>query len=183
MLMPLRELVGAMDQRERIPQIEVAVGSKTTALVLRHLEPRSRPGSRPAARVRGRAPHPVVVAAQGPDTVHPMEPGERLDHTLPGVPGVVMPFKPTDFTQVNHQINRVLVDRAWCLLKVGREERVASTGSVAWATPPAAGQRKPERCWASRAARPGGALARECRGQRFGWSAQVCGPATCSRSP
>ena len=41
LLLPLRELVAAMDQRDRLPQIEVAVGDAVTALVLRHLEPLS----------------------------------------------------------------------------------------------------------------------------------------------
>ena len=35
-----------------------------------------------------------------------------------------MPFKPTDFTQVNHQINTVLVGRALRLLDVQPDERV-----------------------------------------------------------
>ena len=39
MLMPLRELIGSMDQRDRLPQIELAAGDSVTALVLRHLEP------------------------------------------------------------------------------------------------------------------------------------------------
>ena len=30
MLMPLRELIGAMDQRDRLPQIELAVGDEVT---------------------------------------------------------------------------------------------------------------------------------------------------------
>jgi len=38
LLMPLRELIGGMDQRNTLPQIEVAVGSQVTVLVLRHLE-------------------------------------------------------------------------------------------------------------------------------------------------
>jgi 23S rRNA (uracil1939-C5)-methyltransferase len=36
-----------------------------------------------------------------------------------------MPFKPTDFTQVNHHINRVLVARALRLLDVQKDERIA----------------------------------------------------------
>jgi 23S rRNA (uracil1939-C5)-methyltransferase len=36
-----------------------------------------------------------------------------------------MPFKPTDFTQVNHQINRLLVHKALGLLEVQKEDRVA----------------------------------------------------------
>ena len=39
LLLPLRGLVGSMDQRDRLPQIEVAIGGEVTALVLRHLEP------------------------------------------------------------------------------------------------------------------------------------------------
>lgn len=38
LLMPLRELIGSMAERDRLPQIEVAVGTKVTVLVLRHLE-------------------------------------------------------------------------------------------------------------------------------------------------
>ncbi|MBC7662291.1 MAG: methyltransferase domain-containing protein, partial [Caulobacter sp.] len=38
--------------------------------------------------------------------------------------GVRMPFKPTDFTQVNHQINTVLVGRALRLLDVQKHETV-----------------------------------------------------------
>jgi 23S rRNA (uracil1939-C5)-methyltransferase len=38
--------------------------------------------------------------------------------------GITMPFKPTDFTQVNPFINRVLVVRALGLLAVGKDERV-----------------------------------------------------------
>jgi 23S rRNA (uracil1939-C5)-methyltransferase len=38
--------------------------------------------------------------------------------------GINMPFKPTDFTQVNPHINRVLVSRALRLLDAQRHERV-----------------------------------------------------------
>ena len=39
MLVPLRELVTSLSIRDRLPQIELAVGSQVTALVLRVLEP------------------------------------------------------------------------------------------------------------------------------------------------
>jgi 23S rRNA (uracil1939-C5)-methyltransferase len=35
-----------------------------------------------------------------------------------------MPFKPTDFTQVNHQINRVLIGRALRLLDAKPTDRL-----------------------------------------------------------
>ena len=124
LLMPLRRLIGAMDQRDRLPQIELAAGDTVTALVLRHLEPLSEPD---LARLRAfAAEHGVQwwLQPKGPDSVHRLdEGGPELAYTLAEF-GIVMPFKPTDFTQVNHQINRVLVSRALRLLEVQPGERV-----------------------------------------------------------
>jgi 23S rRNA (uracil1939-C5)-methyltransferase len=62
---------------------------------------------------------------QGPDSVHRLDAGDGpgLAYTLPEY-GITMPFKPTDFTQVNPHINRVLVDRAVRLLGVLPQHRV-----------------------------------------------------------
>ncbi|MFN7858059.1 MAG: 23S rRNA (uracil(1939)-C(5))-methyltransferase, partial [Acidovorax sp.] len=60
----------------------------------------------------------------GPDTVHLLdEGGEPLAYALPEF-GITMPCQPTDFTQVNPHINRVLVSRALRLLDVKPHERV-----------------------------------------------------------
>ena len=124
LLLPLRELIGSMDQRDRLPQIEVAIGSAVTALVLRHLEPLSQGDLQ---RLRGfGATHGIQwwLQPKGPDTVHLLdEGGPALDYALPEF-GITMPFKPTDFTQVNHQINQVLVSRALRLLDAQAGERV-----------------------------------------------------------
>ena len=124
MLMPLRELVGAMDQRDRLPQIELAVGDEVTALVLRHLEPLSEAD---LARLRDfGARHDLQwwLQPKGPDSVRRLDDdGRELAYALPEF-GVRMPFRPTDFTQVNAAINRVLVSRALGLLQVQRDERV-----------------------------------------------------------
>lgn len=124
MLLPLRALVAGMDQRDRLPQIEVAVGDAVTALVLRHLEPLS---TADLARLRQfAAEHSVQwwLQAKGPDTVRLLdEGGPELAYTLPEF-GITMPFKPTDFTQVNHAINRTLVSRALRLLEAQPGDRV-----------------------------------------------------------
>ncbi len=132
LIMPLRTLIGSMDARDRLPQIEVAVGTQVTVLVLRHLEPLSAPD---AQRLRdfAQAHGPVGrgqetlswwLQPKGPDTVHPLDEAlPKLDYTLPEF-GITMPFKPTDFTQVNHAINQVLVGRALRLLAVQPKERV-----------------------------------------------------------
>ena len=124
MLMPLRSLIFDMDARETCPQIELACGDDVTALVLRHLEPLS---DADLARLRAfAAAHGVQwwLQAKGPDTVKLLdEGGASLSYALPEF-GITMPFKPTDFTQVNPYINRVLVTRALRLLDARADERV-----------------------------------------------------------
>ncbi len=125
LLMPLRELIGGMDQRDRLPQIELAAGDEVVALVLRHLEPLSNDDLR-RLREFGEL-HAVQwwLQPRGPDTVQLLDETATapLAYALPEY-GIHMPFKPTDFTQVNAAINRVLVDRAVRLLNPARDERV-----------------------------------------------------------
>ena len=125
MLMPLRQLIGGMDARETLPQIELACGDDVTALVLRHMEPLS---DKDMCALRQFAQEHQVqwwLQSKGPDTVRLMDGalGAPLSYGLPEF-GITMPFKPTDFTQVNPHINRVLVTRALRLLDVQPSERV-----------------------------------------------------------
>lgn len=124
LLLPLRQLMTGISHPDRLPQIEVAIGEEVLALVLRHLEPLT-PQDLERLRAFGHT-HGVQwwLQPKGPDTVHRLEEGgPQLRYDLPEF-GVSMPFKPTDFTQVNHQINRVLVSRALRLLEVASHERV-----------------------------------------------------------
>ena len=128
LLLPLRALIGSMDAKETIPQIELACGDTVTAMVLRHMEPLS---SGDMAHLRAFAvANPGLqwwLQSGGLDTVKLLdegtEGGVELNYGLPEY-GVVMPFKPTDFTQVNPHINQVLVSRALRLLDVRSHERV-----------------------------------------------------------
>ena len=131
MLQPLRALLMGMDAREQCPQIEMAVGDRVTALVLRHLSPlseRDLQALRDFARVQSACLDTKIewwLQPKGPDTVHLLDPHamSELAYDLPEF-GVHMPFKPTDFTQVNPHINQVLVSRALRSLEVARDERV-----------------------------------------------------------
>ena len=124
MLVPLRALVQSMDAIESLPQIELACGDDVTAMVLRHMEPLSQAD---LARLRAfAAAHDVQwwLQSKGPETVKLLDPEVRpLAYALPDF-GIYMPFKPTDFTQVNPHINRVLVSKALRLLDAGPTERV-----------------------------------------------------------
>ena len=126
LLLPLRELVGNLSISAAMPQIELAIGDEVTALVLRILEPLNQADEE---LLRGFADrHGVVFYLQpkGPASAwrfYPQE-GPQLSYRLPEF-DIEHFFAPTEFTQVNHAINRVLVRRALALLAPQRGERIA----------------------------------------------------------
>lgn len=126
LLLPLRDLVGRLSAPKSIPQIEVAVSDEGTALLLRHMEALA---SEDIAALREFAErHRIMwwLQPKGPDTVHPLE-RENTDGLAYHLPefGLRMAYRPTDFTQVNSQVNRVLVSKALKLLEVEAQDRVA----------------------------------------------------------
>ncbi len=123
LLMPLRELIGAMRLRDRLPQIELAVGSGVTALVLRHLDPLPDADCDLLREFSRRHRVQWWLQSGGPDTVRRLDDdGPALAYELPEF-GLTMPFRPTDFTQVNPSINEALVGRALRLLALQPGER------------------------------------------------------------
>lgn len=129
LLVPLRRLVAGLTIRDRLPQIEMAIGERgnrdVIALVLRILAPLTPEDD---ARLAEFADHHGVelwTQTGGPATVVPLHPPDSsLAYTLPEF-AVTMPFAPTEFTQVNYGVNRVLVRRALALLAPQPGERVA----------------------------------------------------------
>jgi 23S rRNA (uracil1939-C5)-methyltransferase len=110
---PLREVMTRLETRDRIPQIEVAVGESVTALVVRTLVPLT---AGDETRLKSFADaHRVQwwLQSKGPETAVPWYPldAPALTYTLPAF-GLEIVFRPTEFTQVNHRVNRLMVERA-----------------------------------------------------------------------
>ncbi|HEU4854178.1 MAG TPA: 23S rRNA (uracil(1939)-C(5))-methyltransferase RlmD [Nitrosospira sp.] len=126
LIMPLRKLVEGLSIRERLPQIEVSLGEDVDVLVLRILEPLI-PQDESLLKAFADQHHVQFFLQPGsPATAYPFYPenAPELNYTLPEF-DVVMPFHPTEFTQVNPSMNRVLVRRALNLLDPQAGERVA----------------------------------------------------------
>lgn len=126
LLVPLRGLIGGLSRPERMPQIELAIGVDTDALVLRILEPLS--GADEALIRQFADDHRVqfFVQSRGPDTAVPFYPPHDgvLYYKLPEF-DLELGFSPTEFTQVNAAVNVVLVRRALMLLAPQSGERIA----------------------------------------------------------
>lgn len=126
MIPALGELVHGLSIRNQLPQIEIAVGDAVYVLVLRIMAALS-PDDEAALRNFADA-HGVQFWLQpkGPDTVAPFYPldAPALSYSLPEF-GITMPFAPTEFTQVNSRLNRVMMSRAMRLLDPQPNERIA----------------------------------------------------------
>ena len=125
MLLPLRALIASLSIFEQMPQIELAVGENLTAMVLRIMAPLTADDETKLKAFADEWEVQWWLQVKGPETALPFYPLDKeLYYLLPEF-GVKMPFKPVDFTQVNHHINRVLVAKALRLLEVQPGDRVA----------------------------------------------------------
>ncbi|HYS51718.1 MAG TPA: 23S rRNA (uracil(1939)-C(5))-methyltransferase RlmD [Burkholderiales bacterium] len=126
LIRPLRTLIDTLDMQGRIPQIEVAVGDALTALVLRVLEAVEVEDRERLKRFAEAHGVQLWLQPEGPDSTRPFWPpaAPGLYYTLPEY-GLRIAFGPTDFTQVNHAVNRLLVGRAVSLLDPRPGERIA----------------------------------------------------------
>ena len=138
LLPALRLLVASLTIYDRLPQIELAVGESSEGerpegdpialnyvLVLRILAPLTPDDETKLREFADRNDIAFWTQTGGPATVLPFHPAaSSLTYLLPEF-AIAMPFAPTDFTQVNNAINRVLVRRALALLDPQPGERIA----------------------------------------------------------
>ncbi|MGC8521259.1 MAG: 23S rRNA (uracil(1939)-C(5))-methyltransferase RlmD [Steroidobacteraceae bacterium] len=123
---PLGELIGSLEIRARLPQIEVAVADNATALVLRVL---AAPSAADRQRLRAFATRYGVrlyLQPGGLESIEPLEPGgalEPLYYTLADFE-LKLEFRPSDFVQINDVVNRELVRRAVQLCAPGPGDAV-----------------------------------------------------------
>jgi len=126
LIMPLRELIAGLSIRERVPQIEVSLGEDVDVLVLRILDPLSAGDETLLKAFADQHRVQFFLQLDRPESAYPFYPMDapELNYTLPEF-NIVMPFHPTEFTQVNPAMNRVLVRRAMQLLDPQPGERIA----------------------------------------------------------
>ena len=137
LLPKMRQLVMGLSIVDRMPQIEVAVGEPedplsddpkknkpVTALVFRNLKPLTSADEQLLREFADAHQVWIWLQPKGIETVAPFYPETgKLCYRLPEFE-IEMPFKPADFTQVNHMMNRSLVSRAIRLLEIKETDRV-----------------------------------------------------------
>jgi 23S rRNA (uracil1939-C5)-methyltransferase len=126
-LSPIREIIQKMKRRKYIPQIEVACGDDSMAIVIRHLQPLNQEDHH--AWLDFSKKHHVLVYLQpkGPKTLERITPMDSpilaLSYKLPDYDCEFL-MEPLDFSQVNAAVNRKMIALALRLLALNKTDRV-----------------------------------------------------------
>ncbi|ELR23037.1 23S rRNA (uracil5-)-methyltransferase RumA, putative, partial [Acanthamoeba castellanii str. Neff] len=134
------DVINRMSVRDKVPTVEVMMGDTEKALLLRHLSPLSSQDKRLLTEFARAQGFHLYTQAEGIDSIKlfysptgfvpsappvevSAEPFSPLFYTLPNH-GVKIHFNPTDFIQVNSEVNRKLVDQAIEFLELTKKDRV-----------------------------------------------------------
>ena len=119
----LAECIGKLSVKSQVPQIEVAIAENDTILILRHLEPLTVEDEEILRDYALRLAITWYTQSGGLDTVRPLDEVVNLHYSLPEH-DIEMAFLPTDFTQVNFELNQKMMSLALSLLELNQEDKV-----------------------------------------------------------
>jgi 23S rRNA (uracil1939-C5)-methyltransferase len=125
-LKEIGQLIDGLSIRDRVPQIELAMGDEGCIFIFRILEPLSEADAKALLEFGQQAGIEIWTQDGGPDTVRPLSQehsGAALRYALPDQ-HVTIEFRPEDFTQVNYDLNRLMVNRALELLAPQATDKV-----------------------------------------------------------
>ncbi len=130
-LRDLADVLRGLSIYKHIPQIEVAYGDDQGAFIVRHLEPFSDDDKQQLTAYGQKMNLHLYLQPKGPDSITRLYPAvdipesefSPLSYSLPEY-NIINEFKPTDFTQVNTEINRKMIDLALELLDPQPEDKV-----------------------------------------------------------
>lgn len=117
-------LIHSLSCYDKIAQIEVAIADELSAFVFRNLVELTDDDKEKLISYAKEEGIAIYLQPKGPDTVTPLYPeNPRLFYRLPEY-NVTLDFEPTDFTQVNQDINPKMIALALELLDLNENDRV-----------------------------------------------------------
>ena len=127
-LTALQDLIFSLSIYKEIPQIEIAVDEERSALIIRHLVPFSEKDLEKLKSFAIAGHLWIYLQSKGPQTIRRLSPEStqrplQMSYHLPAY-NLTLDFAPNDFTQVNPDVNRKMLDQALLLLAVSSEDNV-----------------------------------------------------------
>lgn len=125
-LVNLEQLIASLDKPSSIAQIEIAAGDEDIALIFRHLSPLSKSDEVKLIAFGETSQFHLYLQPKGLDSVYlfyPKNVSNYLSYSLPEE-GITFSFLPTDFTQINPALNRLMIGSAIDLLNLQPDDVV-----------------------------------------------------------
>jgi 23S rRNA (uracil1939-C5)-methyltransferase len=120
----IAQCIRSLSCYQTIPQIEVAVGDDVVALVIRHLQTLTEADRQHLIAFAQQQHYAIYTQAGGPDTIQPLWPDNpTLHYSLPEY-GLRYTFLPSDFVQVNAEINHKMIAAVLAALELDSNQRV-----------------------------------------------------------
>ncbi len=119
----LRALLDSFEDLHSIAQIEVAAGDKDIALIFRNMQPLSAPDAAKLREFAEQAQMIILLQPGGPETVEIFHPPAHDGFLTYGYEDITYRFYPTDFTQVNLNLNQQMITQALQLLDLQPQDR------------------------------------------------------------
>lgn len=122
----LSQLIASLEIYQALPQVEIAVGDNDTALVFRHMVDLSKQDEEKLIQFGKEYNFQIYLQPNPPASIHklwPEDKNERLTYTLPDH-SLEFYFHPLDFTQINLEMNQLMVNQAIELLDLKPEDHV-----------------------------------------------------------
>lgn len=119
-IIPLRHLIDSLEDKHCIAQIEVAAGDEEIGLIFRNLNALNSSDQQKIQEFAEQYQYKIFLQPEGPDSVYcfyPPNSGEYLTYSLPDYQ-ITYAFHPTDFTQINSELNRSMVALALELMDI-----------------------------------------------------------------
>lgn len=121
----LASCISQLELKRQIPQIEVAVGDNQTVLVFRHLDVMPVSDRDKLIALAKKHELTIMLQAGSPEDLEPLWPQVcgSVYYVLEDF-DIKIEFQPTDFTQVNNQINRKMIRQAIDFLQLDKTDSV-----------------------------------------------------------
>lgn len=111
-LQRIADCIDGMEIRHRLPQIEVAGGDNGIAMVLRILDPLTQSDKQKLETLADETGWWLYLQPEGMDSIRPLRDNTpSLQYGLPDY-DVTLTFEPTDFIQINGELNKLMVKQA-----------------------------------------------------------------------
>ena len=123
---PLIKTVQELSVRKALPQIEVVAGDNQIGLIFRHLEPLTNADEKALASFSVTFEIHIFLQSGGPETIKKLFPKDVKEDFFYDLPDFSLRFSFSlqDFTQINLEANRCLVNSVVSLLDLKKEDRV-----------------------------------------------------------